>query len=176
LKYADSKGVWSDAVLSHEADLSVSESSSISWLANNNFGEPGTKLEQIQTKWGWRSNKAIGLPGSGKGPLIFKFPGRANAAGVETYALDANFNIEASKSSNGAINVDVTDFNFQISPVKELSCANSNVSVTVLLKKPSGSFDFGQTGGSCIHPALYTSPTSAGFATICRQFSNQARS
>lgn len=165
LEYADANGVWNKAVFLHEANLSASEANSRAWLGNNNFGEPGTKLEQVQTKWGWKSKEAIGLPGSGTGPLVFKFPGRANAAGVETYALDANFDIEATKTSNGTINVDVTDFNFQISPVKELSCDNSSVSVTVLLKKPNGYFDFGQTGGSCIHPALYSTPSSAGFAT-----------
>lgn len=165
LKYQDSKGAWSDAVLSHEADLTAIPAKSASWLSNNNYGEPGTKLEEFQTKWGWNSNKSISLPGSGKGPLVFKFPGRLNAAGEDTYALDANFNIEASKTSGGVIKVDVTDFNFQISPVKEIACDNPTVSVTVLVRKPNGKVDFGQTGGSCIHPALFTTATSSGFAT-----------
>lgn len=165
LKFADKNGVWHDAVLSHEADLSATAERSSSWLKNNSFGEPGTVLEQFQTKWGWGSNKEIGLPGSGKGPLIFNFPGRPNAAGVETYALDANFNIEASKTSAGKINVAVTDFSLQISPVKEIKCENPSVSVFVKLKKPNGKVEFSQTGGSCIDPALYATATSSGFAT-----------
>jgi hypothetical protein len=165
LKYRDSLGVWSDAVLSHEADLTAIAEKSRAWLSNINYGEPGTKVEEFQTKWGWRANKSIGLPGSGKGPLVFKFPGRLNAAGVDTYALDANFNIEASKTSDGVIKVSVTDFQFSISPVKEIACDNSNVSVTVLLRKPNGKIDFGQAGGSCIHPALFTTANSSGFAT-----------
>ncbi len=164
LRYEDSKGVWNDAVLSHEADLSADAEKTNDWLKGNSWGEPGTKLEQFQTKWGWTANKAIGLPGSGKGPLIFKFPGRPNAAGADTYALDANFNIEASKTPTGKISVTVTDFNFQISPVKEISCENHNVSVTVKLRKPNGRVEFGQTGGSCIDPALFTTASSSGFA------------
>lgn len=122
LKYADAKGVWKNAVFSHEADLSVSAEKTNDWLKFNNWGQPGAKMEQFQTKWGWTANKAIGLPGSGKGPLIFTFPGRPNAAGVDTYALDPNFKIEASKGSAGKINVKVTDFNVQVNPVKEISC------------------------------------------------------
>jgi hypothetical protein len=165
LKYRDAQGVWSEAVLSHEADLTAIAAKSRAWLSNNSYGEPGTKVEAFQTKWGWNANKSIGLPGSGKGPLVFKFPGRLNAAGVDTYALDANFSIQASKTSGGDIKVGVTDFNFQISPVKELACDNPSVSVTVLIKKPSGRIEFGQTGGSCIHPALFTTANSSGFAT-----------
>lgn len=165
LKYADAAGNWNDAVLSHEADLSAIKEKTDLWLGKNYFGEPGTKVEQFQTHWGWNANASIGLPGSGKGPLIFKFPGRPNAAGVDTYALDANFNIEASRSTSGKFNVLVTDFNFQISPVKEIACENPSVSVSVKFRKPSGAIGFGQTGGSCIDPALYTTAYSSGFAT-----------
>jgi hypothetical protein len=165
LQFQDSNGKWNDAVLSHEADLSAVESQTKAWLQNNNWGEPGTTLQAFQTKWGWSPNKNIGLPGSGKGPLVFKFPGRVNAAGSDTYALDSNFSIEASKTPAGAIKIDVTDFNFQISPVKEIACDNRSVSVTVQLKRPDGRVEFGQTGGSCIDPALYSTPTTAGFPT-----------
>ncbi len=164
LKYADSEGVWKDAVFSHEADLSVSAEKTNDWLKLTNWGEPGAKLEQFQTKWGWTANKAIGLPGSGKGPLIFTFPGRPNAAGVDTYALDPNFKIEASKGSAGKINVKVTDFNVQVNPVKEISCENQAVSVEVKLRKKNGNVAFVGTGGSCIYPALFTTTSSAGFA------------
>ena len=165
LDYMDNKGAWQKAELVHEADLSVSESDSRSWLGNNFWGEKGTTLEAVQTKWGWKPNSSIGLPGSGKGPLIFKFPGRINAAKEETYALDANFSINARAVDAKKIAVNVTDFNFQIAPIKEVACDNRAVSVAVVLKSPTRGTSWGQTGGSCVDPALFTTRTSSGFAT-----------
>lgn len=165
LEYMDKQGQWQRGELVHEADLSVDEAASRSWMANNSWGEPGTTLESVQTKWGWKQNAAFGLPGSGKGPLVFKFPGRSNAANEETYALDANFSITAKPVDSKKISVAVNDFNFQIAPVKEVTCDNRAVSVAVILKSPTRGLSWGQTGGSCLDPALYTTRTSAGFAS-----------
>lgn len=165
VEYQDNSGVWKQATLSRAVDLTAPADASRAWLQNGRWGEPGTTVDQFQTKWGWKENSEINLPGSGKGPLVFKFPGRPNKAGTETYALDATFDLSASKKPGGSIAVDVSDFVFQITPVKELACDNRTVSVFLKLKRPSGFFEFGQSGGSCIYPSLFTTPNSSGFAT-----------
>lgn len=160
LEYADAEGTWHAAVLSLKADLSAPNQDNY-WIKPwGNFSLIG-----FQKDWGWSALPSANVPGSGKGPLVFSFPGRANAAGVETYALDATFDLSASLSSGGSLQSEISNFHFQVSPVKVISCQNTNVSVTVMQKDASGNVSFGQTGGSCLDPSLFTGPSYSGYAT-----------
>ena len=161
--FQDASGNWISAVLDHKTDMSAPAGQAASWIQP--WGEPGTKIKGFQTQWGWKAQTTGAIPGSESGPMVFRFPGRPNAAGTETYALDATFALDISKGADGTLSSNIVDFHTQVAPVKVVDCTSGNMSVTVALESPSGQVNFGQTGGSCIDPALYQAQKEAGFAT-----------
>lgn len=163
LEYLDAEKVWKPAEFVREADLSASPSR-VAEAAQANLD--GQTILSAQSQWGWKADLARNIPGSASGPLVFKLAGKSNAAGTDTYALEAKFNFSAS-TSGSAISAAASDFSIALRPVFELSCVNDKLPVPVITKdKVTGATGRQGGGGACVDitTTAYASSQGVGWA------------
>jgi len=164
LEYQDASSTWKTAEFLKEEDLSATPAR-IAAFAKTDLGN--NTLVAVQSKWGWKANETKGIPGSARGPLIFKLPGKISSAGTDTYSLIAKFNFNAS-AMGSEISGSASDFNIALRPTLEITCNNSDIQPVrgITLDKNTGARGLGGGGGACIDAAraAYVSSTAAGWA------------
>lgn len=160
LEFQKPDGIWALAQLEREVDLSPTPQKIIEFAAAPYLNKE--KLD-IQRQWGWGSNQKLGLPASASGPLIFGFPGRANSAGEETYALQATFDIRG-VLENGKPSFSEDDFNISLRPIRAVACANNHPAISVILGEPNGGIPWrGFSAGACYNQSAYVASNEIGW-------------
>lgn len=165
LEFQKPSGDWSAAELLREVDLTPSASHLVDFANEEPFGltKGSTKID-VQSHWGWNSNPTLDLPASASGPLVFKFAGRPNSTGEETYALQSTFQLSGS-FVNGKTKFATDDFKISLRPIKALiPCATSTPAASILWRNPKTGYVSQEGGGGGCVDAAYTSEKEAGWA------------
>jgi hypothetical protein len=160
LEFQKPDGAWSLAQVEREVDLTPTAQKISDFAAAPYLNK--VKLD-IQSQWGWDSNPELGLPASASGPIIFKFPGRSNSAGEETYALQATFDISGLLASGKSAFAE-DDFNISLRPIKAVACANNNPAISVILGEPNDGIPWrGFSAGACYNQSAYVASDEIGW-------------
>jgi hypothetical protein len=165
LEFQKPSGEWSAAELLREVDLTPSAAHLVDFANEQPFGlTKGSSKIDIQSHWGWDSNPTLDLPASASGPLVFKFAGRPNSTGEETYALQSTFQLSGS-FLNGKTKFATDDFKISLRPIKAIvPCATSTPAASILWKNPKTGYVSQEGGGGGCVEAAYTAEKEAGWA------------
>ena len=164
LEYQTSTGEWAAAAFQREANLTPTAGEIMEITSGESGGFNRGKKLDIQSQWGWKSNVADNIPASATGPLIYKLPGRLNAAGEETYALQSTFEFDA-RSSNGKISATSRDFKINLRPIKEIACTGNHPPVSYVFEREADKItSLGGSGGGCIDHTAFVEHSGVGWA------------
>jgi hypothetical protein len=108
IEYQKPDGSWAKAEITEQVDETPDQSLLSSFITS--MSRSSTPPLSVVGKLGWPAVESIGLPSSAKGPLVVSMPGIPNAAGQDSYVVNASYSYNKTAHR-------VLDFSLSIRPV-----------------------------------------------------------